>query len=129
MRNRAPLAAAFLASTLAACGDGGKAFEADFATAKANAATAEGGTLDRAIGRIMATPENQAGAVRCITGSHHKTPGYRGVMEFTQGGGYTLRFEADDRSTRCLQELYGAKAVPEPPVRPYLLPVEIGVTR
>lgn len=129
MRIAPLLSLAFLAATIAACGGGGKDFEADFATAKANAATPEGGALDRAVGQLMMTPPNQVAATNCIIGSQHKTPGYRGVMEFAQGGGYTIRFEADDKNSRCLVELFEGKPVPEPPVRPYLLPVEIGVTQ
>ncbi|MGH8028520.1 MAG: hypothetical protein ACREO3_01160 [Arenimonas sp.] len=118
-----------LTSTLAACAAADGDFETDFAAAKANVATLEGGAFDHRVRQRITTPDMIDGANKCITGSHADRPGYSGVMTFEDGGGYTVRFETDDEHTHCLVELHEGKELPEPPARPYLLPIEVGVPK
>ena len=122
------LVAALIASTLAACGSGGKDFEADFAAAKATAATLEGGAFDHAVGQRMQVQEITDATAKCAADHASDRTAYRGVMEFEKGGGYDVRFEVDDDLARCLAQAFEGRQMPEPPSRPYLIPVEIGGT-
>ena len=126
MRVAPLLFATLLASALAACGSGGKDFEADFAAAKANVATLEGGAFDHAVEQRYTTPDMQAAAIKCIADNAADRTRYRGVMTFEDPRGYTVRFEVDDDLAKCLVGIYEGRNLPEPPSRPYLLPIEIG---
>lgn len=114
---------------LAACGSGGGDFATDYAAAKANVATLKGGAFAHVVRQRMTTPVLIDAANRCISGGHADRPGYRGVLAFADGGGYSVRFEADDEPSRCLVELYEGRNLPEPPARPYLIPIEAGVAQ
>ena len=128
MRPTLLLIVALLASMLAACGGGGDDFEADFAAAKATVATLEGGAFDHAVGQRMQVPEITDATAKCATENASDRTAYRGVMEFEDGGGYEVRFEVDDDLARCVAQAYEGRQLPEPPSRPYLIPVEIGAT-
>jgi hypothetical protein len=126
MRASPVLFAIFLATSLTACAGGAKDFEADFAAAKANVATLEGGAFDHAVGQRLTTPELQAVAMECIADNPADRTRYRGVMAFEDPRGYRVRFEVDDALARCFIGVYEDRNLPEPPTRPYLLPIEIG---
>ena len=49
---------------------------------------------------------------------------HRGVMRFGVDGGYTIEMQPDNALTQCLTTAYSGHALPEPPSRPYLLPIE-----
>lgn len=121
MRKVAPFLAFLLACPLAACGD----FEADFKAAKANAATLQGGAFDHAIGQRLLTPDTTAAVQKCAAAHAPGRATYRGVVAFDRSRGYRIRFEADDDFADCLVDALQGREMPEPPERPYLMPIEL----
>jgi hypothetical protein len=129
MRKTPLLIAALFSSTLAACAGGSKAFATDFAAAKANATTLEGGAFAHSVGQHVSTPGLVAAAKRCTAGGASTPASHRGLLEFERSRGYTVRFDPDDEQATCLAKVYANLSLPEPPARPYLVPIEVGATR
>jgi len=126
MRKVAPRLVLLLAVPLAACGGAvGHDFETDFKAAKANAATLKGGAFDHAVGQRLLTPDTAAAVQQCAARHAPERETYRGVMAFDGSRGYRLRFEADDDFADCLVGVLEGREMPEPPERPYLMPVEL----
>jgi hypothetical protein len=127
MRLLAPLPAIALAALLAACGGAvGHDFATDFAAAKANAATLEGGAFDHTVEQRILAPDTNRALLACATQHPPARASYRGVVEFDGSRGYGVRFEDDDDYADCLASQLEGLAMPEPPQRPYLLPIEMG---
>ena len=127
---RRALLACASACLLAACGAGGDAatgFDAEFAQAKANAASGKGKAYDATINKVMGESDVVSEIMRCY-GTDHGPPqeSYRGVMRFGAAGGFVIEMQPDDAFSRCAEREFGKIEVPEPPERPFLLPVEIG---
>ena len=125
MRKVAPFLAFLLACPLAACGDVEADFQADFEAAKANAATLQGGAFDHAIGQRLLTPDTTAAVRKCAAAHAPARDTYRGVVAFDRSRGYRIRFEADDDFADCLVDVLQGREMPEPPERPYLMPIEL----
>jgi hypothetical protein len=118
--------AAFLvpALLLAGCSGGGD-FEADYATAKTNAAAGAGKAFDDAIGKATSTQANSREVLACAAANKDLLKGaYRGVIRFADGGGYSVEMLPDDALSQCLEKAYSNESLPEPPSRPYVMPID-----
>ena len=126
---RPTLLACACACLVAACGGGEPtdAFDKDFAQAKANTASGPGKAYDATINKVM-EESNAIEDVMLCYGTDHGPPrdSYRGVMRFAADGGFAIEMRPDDEFSRCMVREFEQVEVPEPPARPYLLPVEIG---
>jgi hypothetical protein len=116
---------ALLAPLLLVACSGGNDFEADYATAMANKASGPGLAYDHAVENAMQTDAVARAVLECA-GAHRElvTVPRRGVMRFDPGGGYTVDMQPDDALSQCLEPVYSNQRLPEPPSRPYLLPIE-----
>jgi hypothetical protein len=129
MRTATRLTALSLVATLAACNDVISDFDADFKQAKSNVASLEGGAFDHQVQQRLQAQEVLAAANQCVAQNRPDRKAYRGVVAFDGSRGYDVRFEAGDDLADCLVDAYEGRALPEPPARPYLVPLEVDAAR
>lgn len=100
-------------------------FEADFSAAQANVRGEPGRSYDQAFAKAVQTDAHLAVVMDCMrTHRDLVKQSHRGVIRFGADSGYTIEMRPDNPLTQCLASAYGGHAVPEPPERPYLLPIE-----
>lgn len=116
---------AALVIALSACAGAANDFEADYSAARADVATLKGGAFDRAVRLRLGAKPLQDAAAKCLAQNKPAAgPAYRGVIRFDGSRGYTVRYDHDDALARCLVDAFEGKDLPEPPDRPFLVPIE-----
>jgi hypothetical protein len=98
------------------------AFEANFAKAKANAATKEGAAYDAALSAAYeAMPDFRSRMEDCMLDSPapHDLHGY---LLFSSKKDFSVVLRPQDEFSDCVTQALASPSVPEPPTVPYLNP-------